>query len=333
MTARQVRVINGIVRWYLASYHGTASDLGLLPMFTDRERVGAFAVSREELGRDDGDALFRMLVATTMFQRRQDVQILRILRSLSSAEVAHLTQPKRLLRLVDQTPCEHLRSTTALHDDCDLAKHKKTKKGRCSRNPAVPCHLKTHTVLMRRYGHFGKVPTSAALMLREAGATSISELRGQIFAATTDPLERAKRLEGALSRAWRVSFKIASMFLSALSAPDLSSVPVPWTQAMDWQHFVVVDTNVDAFLKAIGYRGSSSYDARRAFIRRASERINLRSLRKGLRPVNARLVQQAMYVFMSATNRRANADDCMHSGAATCEACPVDVRKLCPVRS
>ena len=62
-------------------------------------------------------------------------------------------------------------------------------------------------------------------------------------------------------------------------------------------------------------------------------RIDLRSLRKGLRPVNARLVQQAMYVFMSATNRRVNADDCMHAGVAACGACPADVRKLCPVRS
>ncbi len=58
----------------------------------------------------------------------------------------------------------------------------------------------------------GKVPTSAALVLREAGVASLSALRAKVLRSTRDPQERARLLEGHLSRGWRISDKIASMF-------------------------------------------------------------------------------------------------------------------------
>jgi hypothetical protein len=321
------------VGWYLRLYHRTADDPGVARTFRDREKVGAFAVTTAGIRRGDPDELFRLLVATTMFQRRQDLQILRILRSMSAEQVNALTRPKRLLALVDEGSCVHMHSTAALHEACDLSKHPSSKVGVCAANARVACHLKVHTVLMRRYGHFGKVPTSAALMLREAGVDGLAGLRAKVLRMFRDPAERAVALEGELSRAWRVSSKIASMFLSSLATPDLAPGPTPWTRGIDWTHFVVIDSNVDLFLASIRYRGRGTYDARRTFVRELAHRIDLRRYDKRLRAFNPRLVQQAMYLFMSATNRKATARDCSHEGAAACRRCPNELRERCPVRA
>lgn len=329
-TQAQVRTTEGVVRWYLRTHYG-GDDPGTPAMFADRERIGGFAVRPARRGARDDD-LFRMLVAATMFQRRQDVQIMRILRSISPADVSELTSPKRLLDLVDESTCEHLRTTRALHETCDLSKHPLTKRGRCRANPKVDCHLKRHTVLLRRWGHFGKAPTSAALVLREANVGSLQELRDRILRVSKDPLERARLMEAELSKAYRVSSKIAAMFLSALCTPDIGGPRPPWQRGVDWTYFVVIDSNVDLYLAAIGYRGLRTYDARRDFIRSLAAKIDLSRLRDGLTPFNPRLVQQAIYLFMSVTNRRSIVRDCSHLGPIACRACPRKVSEICPLR-
>jgi len=329
-TSAQVRVATAIVTWYLARYYGTPADPGVAAMFCDPSRVGAFAVPPVALRRGDGAALFAILFMTAMFQRRQDVQILRILRGIEAADARELADGRRLLTLVDGSTCAHLRSTAALHEHCDLTKDPRTRVGCCTANPGVTCHLKRHTVLLKRYGHFGKVPTSLALVLREAGAPDLGALRTAVFRRVRDPAVRARALEAALSRAWRVSQKIASMFLSAVSNPDLGAAP--WSKGVDWTYFVVVDSNVDLFLASVGYRGGRSYDARREFIQALARRIDLRRLDPRLQVYNPRLVQQAIYLFMSVANRRATAADCMHLGPAACACCPRTLALRCPVR-
>jgi hypothetical protein len=94
---------------------------------------------------------------------------------------------------------------------------------------------------------------------------------------------------------------------------------------------VVVDSNVDLFLASIGYRGGRSYDARREFIRELAREIDVSEFAPALHRFNPRIVQQAMYLFMSAANRRAAASDCMHRGEAACSTCPRAVRTRCPV--
>jgi hypothetical protein len=168
-------------------------------------------------------------------------------------------------------------------------------------------------------------------LLREAGVTTLGALRDKIFRSTQDPEQRARALEGQLSRAWRVSGKTAAMFFSAVTVPDLCVRSPPWQVGVDWTRFVVIDSNVDLFLAAIGYAGSSSYDARREFVRAISRRIDLTSFRSNVHAYNPRLVQQAMFTFMSATNRRTNPRDCMHVGTAACGRCPRALVKLCPV--
>jgi hypothetical protein len=177
------------------------------------------------------------------------------------------------------------------------------------------------------------MPTSLALVLREAGVADLEQLRGEVLRRERDPLARAISLEVVLSRAWRVNQKIASMFLSAVSNPDMSRGGAPWAVGLDWAYFVVIDSNVDLFLATIGYRGRGSYDARRQFILALAERIDLRCLDHRLRCYNPRVVQQALYLFMSATNRRRARGDCMHVGRRACAKCPSTLTRRCPVRS
>jgi hypothetical protein len=327
----QYRLARLVTRWYLDRYYGTDDDVGTAAMFCDAARVGAFAVERAALARGDGAALFRVLVATTMFQRRQDAQILRVLRGISREDAAELTDLDRLLALSDESPCPHLRDNAALIGACDLGKDPETKRGRCDQRPELRCHLKRHTVVLKRYGHFGKVPTSAALALRDRGARDLAALRDAVLLEHASPGDRAEALIRELSRSWRVSVKIASMFLSAISNPDLSPGLAPWSDGIDWTRYVVVDSNVDLFLKQTGYRGPWTYEARRALVQRIASRVDLTALRPGLHRYNPRIVQQAIYVFMSASNRRASRVDCLHAQPSACADCPRAIRRACPV--
>src|SRR5262245_59577736 len=112
--ASQVATAQAVVRWYLDHHFRRPSDPGVVNMFCDPARVGAFAVDRHALRVGNGAALFRLLVATAMFQRRQDVQILRILQGMSVVDANEITDADRLLQLVDDNCCEHMRTTTAL---------------------------------------------------------------------------------------------------------------------------------------------------------------------------------------------------------------------------
>lgn len=328
--ASQVAATKAVVRWYLEHHFRRPSDPGVLEMFCDPSRVGAFAVDRRALRAGDGRALFRLLVATAMFQRRQDVQILRILQGMGASDADEISDAEQLLALVDDGGCAHMRTTLALAEQCDLAKDPRTRLGCCSANPKVACHLKRHTVLLKRYGHFGKVPTSIALMIREAGAEDLSALRRLVMKRARDPLARAQELERELSRAWRVNQKIASMFLSMVTNPDLSRGLAPWSRGIDWTYYVVIDSNVDLFLASIGYQGNGTYEARRDFLRDLARGIDLTEFDSALQRYNPRLVQQAMYLFMSTANRRAAAVDCLHLAPTVCATCPRAVRSRCP---
>lgn len=329
-TRRQYRLARLITRWYLDHYHRTDQDVGVAAMFCDRARVGHFAVDRAALAAGDGAALFRVLVATVMFQRRQDAQILRVLRGISKADAQEITSARRLLALADESSCDHIRNNEALISECDLGKDPETKLGTCGRRPDVTCHLKRHTVLLKRYGHFGKVPTSAALNLRGHNVEDLPALRAAVLRDLDDPAERAVEIARRLSSAWRISEKIAAMFLSAVANPDLSPGLAPWSVGIDWTRYVVVDSNVDLFLAGTGYPGPWTYTARTAFVRRLASRVDLTAegLSEG-HPFNPRLVQQAIYLFMSTSNRRANPKDCAHEQPVNCAVCPDPMRTAC----
>jgi hypothetical protein len=305
----------------MRSYYGTPDDIGVAEMFCRRDRVGHFAVDRGALAAGFPKALFRLLVTMTMFQRRSDVQIMRVLRDIPPDDARELTDAERLLALTDDG-CEYARTLESLLARCDLGKCPDTKRGICSQRPNVNCHLKRHTELLKRYGHFGKVPTSAALTLRAHGVADLSGLRARVWESSSDPHTRAVALETALSRSWRVSEKIAALYLSAVTNHDLSGDLAPWADGVDTDHFVVIDSNVDLFLKAIDYEGHRTYGARRAFVQALAARVHIDELRPGLRRYNPRIVQQAFYMFMSESNRRSSIRDCSHEAPSSCTRCP-----------
>ena len=329
-TARQVDAARRVCDWYLGRYYGTPDDLGFPATFMRPEVVGAFAVTPDEWARADAKSLFRLLVATTLFQRRQDQQVFRILQSMSAQQVREVSAPKKLLASALSCACPLMRTQRALIEECDLQKDA-AGRGDCATNPGVNCQLKQHTVWLKRYGHFGKVPTSAALMLREAGARDLSALYRRVVKSTDSPRERSVVMERALSAIWRISEKIAAMYLSNLSNPDLSKNP-PWPE-LDSTYFVVIDSNTDLFLRSLRYSGSFTYAARREYLWRLAESVDWRQLRPSLQSYNPRLLQQAAYLFMSRTNRRASSIDCWRDGAAACAACPSLLRSRCGVRS
>jgi len=202
--------------------------------------------------------------------------------------------------------------------------------GVCGRRPQTPCVLKRHTELLRRYGHFGKVPTSLALAITEAGANDLDDLRQKTLRDHRTRHARALALERHLKAAWRVSDKIASMFLSLVTNPDLADVPGPWNLGTDWRHFVCIDSNVDLWLRSVGFAGPWTYAARRGFLQQLSAKIPLRDRDRRLHDDNPRLVQQAMYMFMSRSNRLNASDDCAHGRPESCRPCPRSLRGRCP---
>jgi hypothetical protein len=301
-------------------------------MFFDRRRVGAFAISPRAFQRGEGPALFKLLIAVSMFQRRQDVQILRILREMARDDARDVSDAAHLLDLADTARCPLVRNNVDLITRCDLAKDPATKRGVCGYRPRTPCHLKQHTAILKRYGHFGKIPTSAALVLREAGVRTLGELRAQVLSEETNPNDRAAAMERRLSKNWRGNQKIAGMFLSMVCNPGLSPGAAPRSSGLDWTHFVVIDSNVDLFLKSINYRGGATYDERRAFVLRLAEGVDLSSTCDGIHAYNPRVVQQALYLFMSKANRRAIAYDCANLSPSPCGRCPRVVSSRCQTR-
>lgn len=324
VTEAQVRVTTEITEWYLERYHMTEWDVGLPEMFFDERRVGPFAVEEPAFTRGDSATLFKVLATVVMFQRRSDAQIMRVLRSIPRADAEVMCSQEALLTLA-RGGCELGASLGALIERCDLRKDDQGTPT-CGARPERPCHMKRHSQLLKRYGHFGKVHSSLALAIEERGG-DLEALRREAL-RRADPLEAARWLEEALSTAWRISSKIACMFLSLLTAPDLSRVAPPWGGgSIDWRHFVVIDSNVDLALRSLGYAGSmSSYEARRSFLRALAERVDLSRLDGSLSPNNPRLIQQALYLFMSKSNRRECPRDCLHLSPLGCEGCSLTER-------
>ncbi len=56
--ASQVAATKAVVRWYLERHFWRPSDPGVVEMFCEPSRVGAFAVDRRALRAGDGRALF-----------------------------------------------------------------------------------------------------------------------------------------------------------------------------------------------------------------------------------------------------------------------------------
>ena len=93
---------------------------------------------------------------------------------------------------------------------------------------------------------------------------------------------------------------------------------------------VVVDTNVARAVDALRAPGAAkTYDARERWVREQAARLDLRVFGPNLPAYSPRLVQEALYVFCSKSNRVARGDGCS-SRSSPCAAC---APALCPFTS
>ena len=119
LTGWQVRRARAVADWYLREHYGRPGDPGVAAMFSDRNAVGRLAVDPADLATGRPSALFKVLVACSMFQRQRDAQVQRILRGLTARVAREVGSQHRLLRLAAESPCEALASNAALLKVCD----------------------------------------------------------------------------------------------------------------------------------------------------------------------------------------------------------------------
>lgn len=306
--------IRTIARWYRETVYGQHEGPGTVPFYCDRARVGHFAVDPAALGRGDGAALFQLFVVLAMYQSRRDVDIMRRQRETPSRDAAGLANARTLGRRVASSPCELLRSAETFDAACSVKRVFPSGRATCDHRPRTPCHVKDASRAIGRMGDLGKLPTSAWFHLgREGGLPALYEAA---CAAQPDPHARAQWLVARLAAVHRVGRKLATMFVSTVSTPELAPGLSPWAPAVGGAELVVVDTNLMAAVDRL-HPGLApkTYGAYEAFIRRAAEAVDW----------SPRLLQQALYAYRSKSNRASRRDPCAQRRA--CSAC---VREVCP---
>jgi hypothetical protein len=316
--------VKQVVAWYLETAYGRWEGPGTVPFFADRSRVGPFAVDADAVAAGDPDALFQVLITLSSYQARRDVDIMTIQRTMPKARAKDMTSSSRLRVLVDRSRCQHLRDAGAFDRLCDVRRDFRRGIATCATHPHTPCHVKQATEAIGRMGDLGKLPTSAWLHLGPAGLPGwlADECR-----ADPDPHLRASALVRRVSSVYRIGIKLASMFVTSLSVPELG-FGAPWFPEVDGSRIVVIDANVSSAIKIWRqYRGSNTYSQLARWIASVADTIDLSRLRSSLPARSPRLVQQAVYVFRSRSNRVAVGDAC---ATRSCASCP---SRVCPFRA
>lgn len=310
--------LRGIVRWYLASVYRRWEGPGTLPFWADTSRVGAFAVPVGEVAARDPQALFRLLIALASYQSRRDVDIMAIQRDMPKRRALDLTSPRRLKVLVDAGGCAHLDAALTFDQRCDV---RRTRLGvSCGTHPRTPCHVKAATAAIGRMGDMGKMSTSAWLHL---GPDGFDRWLGDACETTEDPVARAALLVARFSTIYRIGRKLASMFVSAVSVPELTGISA-WHPSVDGSRVLVIDGNVIRAINTWRPEGTKTYAALSAWLLQVASAIDLSHYDARLPRRCPRLVQQAIYVFGSRSNRLAQRDPC---AARRCSTCP---SRVCP---
>lgn len=311
-----------IVAWYLATAFGRWEGPNVRPFYADPGRVGSFAVDLEAVAARDPDALFQVLVTLAAYQSRRDVDIMEIQRATPRRQVTAMVSPRRLRVLVDRTTCENLRDAITFDGACDVRRDFARDRATCNTHPRTACHVKDATMAIGRMGDMGKTPTSAWLHLGPGG---LERWFKEVCAASQDAHARATDMIQRVAAIHRIGVKLASMFVTALTVPELGIGVAAWTPEIAGSRLVVVDANVGHAIRT-WRRGSgpNTYAANARWFVSAASRIDLSRLRAGLPRSSPRFVQQAVYLFRSRFNRAAHGDRC---AAVACASCP---SSLCP---
>ena len=314
-----------VIDWYSRQPFGYLQGPGKLPFYCDQSRVGAFAIAPEELAVGPDSALFRLFIMLSMYQALRDVVIMRQQREFSSS-LRVIADAGFVEHSIAEHPCTALLSAEGFEESCDVSKD--GKKVDCGTCPGVACHVKDATVAFNRMGDMGKLPTSAWLRLWKPGG--LKSVLTEVCNQETSPLRRADILVERFGQVHRVGRKLATMFVSALSTPALAPGLTPWFPEIDGNELVVIDTNVARAVDALrGPDATKTYHARAQWVREQAAQIDLRAFRADLPSYSPRLIQQALYVFCSKSNRVAQGDSC----AVLTTPCSGCAPSLCPFGS
>jgi hypothetical protein len=312
--------LSSVLRWFFATTFPRARPV---PFYCDPDRVGAFAVAPDELAAGSDAAVFRLFVTLSMYQALRDVVIMRRQREVARASMRVVADLAFVKRSITTHHCAVLRSADAFEEGCDVAKVGEVVD--CSTCRGARCHVKAATVVFKRMGDMGKLPTSAWLRLWKDGG--MHEVLASACREEPSPTKRAALIVERFARVHRVGRKLATMFVSALSTPALAPGLTPWFPALDGNELVVVDTNVARAVDALRKSGAPrTYDARERWVREQAAHFDLREFRADLPRYSPRLVQEALYVFCSKSNRVARGDACASRSAPCYDCAP----SICP---
>lgn len=317
--------VASIVRWYLRVAYGRWEGPGCLPFFCDHSAVGRFAINLAKLKARDEGALFQLLIALSLYQSRRDVDVMVIQRNMPRRDAVALTSHRRLKVMIEDSRCDRLRTADRFDTGCDVHRDFDRDRGACNHRPRTACHVKAATRAIGRMGDMGKLPTSAMLHL---GIRGMNGAIDDAIAAADCPRQRATWLVERLAEIYRIGIKLASLYVSALSTDELSPGNAVLSPMIRGEHLVVVDANVIRLLGTLrSDRGPKTYSALSTWLVALAERIDLSRLDPRLPVFSPRLIQQALYVFGSRSNRSARLDGC---AVSACDECP---SSTCPFRS
>lgn len=307
--------------WYFDTVYGTLEGPNVSPFYCDPSKVGPFAVSQRSLADGDEETLFQLFVALTMFQGVRDVVVMRRQLSLTAEQAAPLLSLPTIQGRIESNRCRALGVPGQFEARCNVWKNRAVVD--CDNHPGRVCHVKDATSAFRRMGDMGKLPTSAWLGTWRIG---MKHVLGEARAAASSPRQRAFKLAERFAKVHRVGEKLATMYVSALSTPALAPGLTPWFPEFDGNDLVVVDTNVARAVDMLRGRVAGGNTERQRWLRAQASQIDLRVYHQATPSCSPRLVQQALYWFLSKSNRKAAGDRCANPLSA-CERC---VQPLCP---
>lgn len=326
-SSRAKSAVHRIVAWYLKNVYGRFEGPGTVPYYCDSARVGHMAVDADALSRGDAGALFHLLVVLSMYQSRRDVDVMRRQREMPRREAQLLVSADALGRSAASVRCELLGDPARFDSECSVRRVFPSGHATCTLHPRTPCHVKRATMAIGRMGDLGKYPTSAWLHVgRDGGLPAAYEEACRAHAA---PEARAAALVARLSGIYHIGRKLATMFVSAVSTPELAPGLAPWAPHVSGSSLVIVDANVSRVVDSLAPTGSvRTYAARETWVRVIASVVRLDRLDNRLPRFSPRFVQQALYSFRSRANRAARGDQCALT--RTCADC---VAELCPFPS
>lgn len=320
ISSASLEAVRRMVAWYFQHAFGRWEGPGQVPFYCDPSRVGHFSVTSEELAAGSESGLFRLFIGLAMYQARRDVVIMDQQRRYSAEQVGTMASLTCLSRRLQGSRCSLLSKADQLERECSI--EKVAGRVTCRHRPRSACVVKDATGLFNRMADMGIMPASAYLRIWQPGG--LRQVLEDVLMGHADPCRRAELLVERLGKVYRVGRKLASLYVSALSTPALAPGMTPWYPQVNGYSLTVIDTNVARVVDALAGVGAT-YQARNTWLHMIAEKLDLRLYHSEVPAFAPRLVQQALYVFCSKSNRRAHGEPCR---SGLCVGC---VPQFCPV--